>query len=76
MMNGKDQVRLALMLALTAAVVLVVQAQTGAAGAAAPAAKAGGKSLWDLWKVGGPVMWPIGLCSVTGIGLGVYGGVE
>jgi len=73
-MNGKNQMRLALMMLLAAAAVLVVQAQTG--GAAAPAAKAGGKSLWDLWKVGGPVMWPIGLCSVAGIGLAVYCGMQ
>ena len=25
-----------------------------------------------MWKVGGPVMWPIGLCSVVGVGLAVY----
>ncbi len=30
------------------------------------------KTLLDLWKVGGPIMWPIGLCSVIGVGLAVY----
>jgi biopolymer transport protein ExbB len=73
-MNGKNQLKLVMMMLLTTAVVLVVQAQTGTA--AAPAAKAGGKSLWDLWKVGGPVMWPIGLCSVAGIGLSIYCGLQ
>ncbi len=71
-MNGKSQVKLALMMVLVAAAVFVVQAQTAAG---APAAK-GGKSLWDLWVVGGPVMWPIGLCSVAGIGLSVYCGMQ
>jgi hypothetical protein len=73
-MNGKNQLKIAMMMLLATAVVLVVQAQTG--DAAAPAAKAGGKSLWELWKVGGPVMWPIGLCSVAGIGLAVYCGLQ
>jgi len=30
-------------------------------------------SLYGMWKVGGPVMWPIGLCSVLAVGLAVYG---
>ena len=31
------------------------------------------QTLLDMWKVGGPVMWPIGLCSVAGLALIVYG---
>ncbi len=73
-MNGKNQLKFVMMMFLAAVAVLVVQAQTG--GAAEPAAKAGGKSLWDLWKVGGPVMWPIGLCSVAGIGLAIYAAMQ
>lgn len=73
-MRGKDQTRLVVLAVLAVAAVFVVQAQTG--GAAGPAAKEGGKSLWDLWKVGGPVMWPIGLCSVAGIGLAVYSAMQ
>lgn len=76
-MNAKNQGKLVMMMVLLTAVAFVVQAQTG--GTAAPAAAAaqqGGKSLWDLWKVGGPVMWPIGLCSVAGIGLAVYCGIQ
>ena len=74
-MNRKNQLNLMMMVILAAAAVFVVQAQTAGA-AAGPAAKAGGKSLWDLWKVGGPVMWPIGLCSVAGIGLAVYAAMQ
>jgi biopolymer transport protein ExbB len=74
MMNGKNQVKLGMMMFLATAAVLVVHAQTGAAsGSAAPQA---GKSLIDLWNVGGPVMWPIGLCSVIGIGLSVYCAIQ
>jgi len=69
-MNGKSQAKLAMMMLVAAAAVLAVQAQTG--GAAGPDVQEGGKSLLDMWKVGGPVMWPIGLCSVAGVGLAVY----
>ncbi len=69
-MNGKSQLKLAMMMLAATAAVLAVQAQTG--GAAGAGAKEGGKSLLDMWKVGGPVMWPIGLCSVAGVGLAVY----
>ena len=72
-MNGKSQLKFGMMMLLVTAVVLVVQAQTG--DAVDPATKTG-KSLWDLWKVGGPVMWPIGLCSVGGIGLAVYSAMQ
>lgn len=50
--------------------------ETAAPGAqvAAPAKKGGmGTSLWDLWRVGGWAMWPIGLCSVAATGLTIYG---
>jgi len=73
-MNGKSQLRFVMMMLLTIVAVFVVQAQTGGAGEAA--AEAGGKSLWDYWKVGGPVMYPIGLCSVAGIGLAVYSALQ
>ncbi len=69
-MNSKNQMKVAMMMLVAAAAVLAVQAQTGAA--VAPGAKEGGKSLLEMWKVGGPVMWPIGLCSVAGVGLAVY----
>ncbi len=69
-MNGKSQLKLAMMMLVATAAVLAVQAQTG--GAAGAGAQEGGKSLLDMWKVGGPVMWPIGLCSVAGVGLAVY----
>lgn len=72
-MNGKNQMKFVMMMFLAAVAVFVVQAQT--AGTGEPAAKAG-KSLWDLWVVGGPVMWPIGLCSVAGIGLTIYCGLQ
>ncbi|MBM4162868.1 MAG: MotA/TolQ/ExbB proton channel family protein [Lentisphaerae bacterium] len=74
MMNGKSQVKLGVMMFLATVAVLVVHAQTGGdGGSAAPKA---GKSLLDLWNVGGPVMWPIGLCSVLGIGLTVYCAIQ
>ena len=73
-MNGKNQVKLIMMTVLALAAVFVVQAQTGAAGQ--EAAREGGKSLWDLWQVGGPIMYPIGLCSVAGIGLAIYSALQ
>lgn len=73
-MNAKTQGKLVMMMVLLVAVAFVVQAQTGSpAVAGAPQAK---KTLWDMWNVGGPVMWPIGLCSVAGIGLAVYCGIQ
>lgn len=29
-------------------------------------------TLWGMWVVGGPVMWPIGACSVLAVGLAIY----
>ena len=73
-MNGKSQTKLFMMMILASVAVFVVQAQTG--GADPEAAKEGGKSLLDLWKVGGPTMYPIGLCSVAGIGLAIYSALQ
>lgn len=73
-MNGKSQMKLFVMMLLATIAVFVVHAQTG--GASEAVAKAGGKSLWDMWKVGGPIMYPIGLCSVAGIGLAVYAAMQ
>jgi len=72
-MNGMNKGKLVMMTGLLVlAVTCVLNAQTGAAGAATAAAVPKDKTLWDLWVVGGPVMWPIGLCSVIGIGLAIY----
>jgi len=73
-MNGTNLTKFVMLTLLAAAAVAAVHAQTGEAAAAATAGN--GKSLWDLWKVGGPIMWPIGLCSVAGIGLAVYAGMQ
>jgi biopolymer transport protein ExbB len=76
-MNAKNKGKLVMMMVLfVAALTCVLNAQTGAAGATAAAAVPKDKTLWDLWNVGGPVMWPIGLCSVIGIGLAVYCGIQ
>lgn len=76
-MNAMNKGKLVMMMVLFAVIACVVHAQTGGGsaglGSAAAAAKqGGGKTLLDLWIVGGPVMYPIGLCSVAGIGLAVY----
>jgi biopolymer transport protein ExbB len=76
-MNAMNKGKLVMMMVLLTAVVCVVNAQTGGLGSAAATAKqGGGKTLWDLWVVGGPVMWPIGLCSVVGIGLAIYCAIQ
>ena len=76
-MNAMNKGKLVMMMVLfVAAITCVLNAQTGAAGAAAAAGVPKDKTLWDLWVVGGPVMWPIGLCSVIGIGLAVYCGIQ
>jgi len=72
-MNATNKAKLLMMMVLcVAAVTFVINAQTGATGAAAAAGVPKDKTLLDLWVVGGPVMWPIGLCSVVGIGLAIY----
>jgi biopolymer transport protein ExbB len=49
-------------------------APTAAGPTAAPAAeRKQWDTLWGMWVVGGPVMWPIGGCSVLAVGLAVYG---
>lgn len=68
-MNGKNRVKLIMMVLMGTAVVFAVQAQTGAG---APGAAESNKTIFDMWRVGGPIMWPIGLCSVAGVGLAVY----
>jgi biopolymer transport protein ExbB len=76
-MNAKNKGKLVMMMVLLAVTIsCVLNAQTDAAGAVAAAGVPKNKTLWDLWKVGGPVMWPIGLCSVAGIGLAVYCGLQ
>lgn len=75
-MNAMNKGKLVMMMVLLTAVVCVVNAQTGGLGSAAGAAQPPGKTLWDLWVVGGPVMWPIGLCSVVGIGLAIYCAIQ
>jgi biopolymer transport protein ExbB len=76
-MNAMNKGKLVMMMVLLTAVVFVVNAQTGGLGSAAASAKPpAGKTLWDLWVVGGPVMWPIGLCSVVGIGLAIYCAIQ
>ncbi len=40
--------------------------------ASAPEAQVQSKTLLDYWKVGGFAMYPIGLCSVGAVALGVY----
>jgi biopolymer transport protein ExbB len=77
-MNGMNKGKLAMMMVLlVATITCVLNAQTaGTAGAVAAAATPKDKTLWDLWVVGGPVMWPIGLCSVIGIGLAIYCGLQ
>lgn len=48
-------------------------ATNAAAGTAAAAAKPEKwNTLWEMWVVGGPVMWPIGLTSVLALGFAVY----
>lgn len=69
MMNGKNRVKLVIMTLVGMVAVLAVHAQTGAGATGAAASR---KTILDLWKVGGPIMWPIGLCSVAGAGLAVY----
>jgi biopolymer transport protein ExbB len=47
-----------------------------APGAGAPANKsdeAQWNTLWDMWVVGGPCMWPLGATSVLALGLAIYG---
>lgn len=73
-MNAKNQTKLFVMTLLAAAAVFVARAQTG--GDVPETAVEGGKSLWDMWKVGGPIMYPIGLCSVVGIGLTIYAALQ
>jgi len=73
-MNGKSQIKMMMMMLLTTAVVMIVRAQTDGAGE--EAVKMSGKSLLDYWNVGGPVMYPIGLCSVAGIGLAIYSAMQ
>lgn len=71
-------------LALVAVGVVLVSSGTFAqapavapAGTNAPAAAAEKAEQWDtlwgMWVVGGPVMWPIGAVSVLALGLAVYG---
>ena len=72
-MNAGNRIKGVAATAAAALAALAAQAQTGAG---APAAEAGGKTLLELWKVGGPVMWPIGLCSVAGVGLAVYCAIQ
>jgi biopolymer transport protein ExbB len=54
---------------LMGAVALVVHGQTAGA---TPADQAQWGTLWEMWKVGGPVMWPIGATSVAALGLAIY----
>jgi len=76
-MNAMNKGKLVMMMALLTVIACVVHAQTGGLGsAAAGAQQGGGKTLLDLWIVGGPVMWPIGLCSVAGVGLAVYCAIQ
>ena len=72
-MNAANRIKGAVMTVAATLAALAAQAQTGAG---APGAEAGGKTLVEMWKVGGPVMWPIGLCSVVGVGLAVYGALQ
>jgi len=74
-MNTMNKGKLVMMMLLLTVVVFVVNAQTGGA-VAAGAPKGGNKTLLDMWNVGGPVMWPIGLCSVAGIGLAIYCAIQ
>jgi len=68
-MNGKNRTLMIGLAFLVGALALVVQGQTGGA---APADKAQWGTLWEMWKVGGPVMWPIGATSVAALGFGIY----
>ncbi len=74
-MNAMNKGKLVMMMVLLTVVVCVVNAQTGGT-VAAGAPKGGNKTLLDMWIVGGPVMWPIGLCSVAGIGLAIYCAIQ
>lgn len=65
-----------MMVLLAGAIACVLNAQTGGGAATGGAPQGSGKTLWDLWVVGGPVMWPIGLCSVAGIGLAIYCAIQ
>jgi biopolymer transport protein ExbB len=47
------------------------QAPTNAPSVAKPAQD--DMTLLKMWEVGGPVMWPIGLTSIAGLALAVYG---
>jgi len=69
-MNGSNRNLIVGLTFLAGAVALVVNGQT--AGAAAPVEKAQWGTLWEMWKVGGPVMWPIGATSVAALGLAIY----
>jgi biopolymer transport protein ExbB len=85
-MKGKTGTLLMMSVVLAMALTFVVRAQ-----APAPAAPAGGgavsttavapkkaqwNTLWEMWVVGGPVMWPIGLGSIIIVGLCVYCGMQ
>lgn len=50
-------------------------AQSAPASTNAPAspAKSGDMTLLQMWRVGGPVMWPIGATSIAALALAVYG---
>lgn len=68
MIKGKNSTLMVGLAFLFGAIALVVHGQTG--GAAGEQAQWG--TLWDMWKVGGPVMWPIGASSVAALGFGIY----
>jgi biopolymer transport protein ExbB len=48
-------------------------AASNAAAAAQAAKSEQWDTLWGMWVVGGPVMWPIGAVSILGVGLMIYG---
>lgn len=69
-MNGKNRTLMVGLVFLVGAVAMVVHGQTAGGGAAAEKAQWG--TLWEMWVVGGPVMWPIGATSVAALGLAIY----
>jgi len=59
--------------AATTATVEAAPADAPAEGTAAPAKPVvAEKTLGDMWRAGGPTMYPLGLCSILGLALIVY----
>jgi biopolymer transport protein ExbB len=73
-MADKRFVKLSMMFALLLfAFVVIAQDAIPVEQPAAPAQQTSNTTLWGLWKTGGWAMYPIGLLSVAGVGLIIFG---